>query len=188
MKVILAAVALAATTTAVSAQERWIGEITLVGFNFCPRGTVPAQGQLLPIAQNQALFALYGTLYGGDGRTNFALPDLRGRVPVGSGQGQGLSNIQQGARGGAETHTQTVQELANHTHATTVTINGTTAQGSSPTPVGNLPSVSAAAAIYAPPGGSTARWPRQWLRSRTGPQVAARRCRSGIRISACFIV
>lgn len=74
------------------AQERYLGEIITFGGNFCPRGMMKAEGQLLPIAQNTALFSLYGTFYGGDGRTTFALPDLRGRSFVGAGQGPGLEN------------------------------------------------------------------------------------------------
>lgn len=88
--------------TPASAQEAYLGEIKLVGFNFCPRGTMPADGQLLPISQYSALFSLYGTYYGGDGRTTFALPDLRGRVPVHAGQGPGLKPYREGQRGGSE--------------------------------------------------------------------------------------
>lgn len=82
------------------AQEGFIGEIKLVGFNFAPRGWADCAGQLLPISQNTALFSLLGTTYGGDGRTTFALPDLRGRVPVGAGQGTGLNNVKQGEKSG----------------------------------------------------------------------------------------
>ena len=73
-----------------------------MGFNFCPRGMMEADGRLLPIAENTALFSLLGTMYGGDGRTTFALPDLRGRVMVGAGQGPGLTDRRQGERGGTE--------------------------------------------------------------------------------------
>ena len=102
------------------AQEPFIGEIRWFGFNFCPRGWTGAEGQLLPIAQNTALFSLYGTIYGGDGRTTFQLPDLRGRVSVHSGQGPGLSNYPQGARGGMETETLSEQQLPAHTHRVNV--------------------------------------------------------------------
>ncbi|MEQ3650269.1 tail fiber protein [Hyphomonas sp.] len=84
--------------------DAYLGEIMTVGFNFCPRGTLEADGRLLPINENTALFSLLGTLYGGDGRTTFALPDLRGRVVVGAGQGPGLTERQQGARGGTESN------------------------------------------------------------------------------------
>ncbi len=82
--------------------DAYLGEIMTVGFNFCPRGTLEADGRLLPINENTALFSLLGTLYGGDGRTTFALPDLRGRVVVGAGQGPGLTDRRQGQRGGTE--------------------------------------------------------------------------------------
>lgn len=84
--------------------DAYLGEIMTVGFNFCPRGTLEADGRLLPINENTALFSLLGTLYGGDGRTTFALPDLRGRVVVGAGQGPGLTDRRQGARGGTESN------------------------------------------------------------------------------------
>nr|WP_070961149.1 tail fiber protein [Hyphomonas sp. Mor2] len=97
--------ALATNAPAAQAQgERYIGEIITVGFNFCPRDTVQANGQLLAIAQHNALFALYGTIYGGDGRSTFALPDLRGRTIVGEGNGPGLTQRTQGERAGAENH------------------------------------------------------------------------------------
>lgn len=96
--------------------EPYIGEIMVLPYNFCPRGTMAAHGQLLPIAQNSALFSLLGTMYGGDGRTTFALPDLRGRVPVGQGQGPGLNMYQLGQRGGAENTTLTIAQMPSHTH------------------------------------------------------------------------
>lgn len=73
-----------------------LGEIRLFGFTFAPQGWFLCQGQLLPISQYTALFSLVGTTYGGDGRTNFALPDLRGRAPIAFGQGSGLVNYDQG--------------------------------------------------------------------------------------------
>ena len=83
----ITAVAMSAGFTSVpaQAQDRYLAEVILVGQNFCPRGTLLADGQLLPIAKNTALFSLLGTTYGGDGRTTFGLPDLRGRVPAGTG-------------------------------------------------------------------------------------------------------
>ena len=103
---IFTAAIITATLAAPSAQagpDEYLGEILTVGFNFCPRGTLEADGRLLPISQNTALFSLLGTMYGGDGRTTFALPDLRGRVVVGAGQGPGLTERRQGERGGVET-------------------------------------------------------------------------------------
>ena len=93
---------LAITAPAHAGTDDYIGEIFMVGSNFCPRGSAPANGQLLPIAQNTALFSLLGTTFGGDGRTTFGLPDLRGRTPVHAGQGPGLSNIRLGSKGGVE--------------------------------------------------------------------------------------
>ena len=84
--------------------------------NFAPRSWAFCDGQLLPIAQNQALFSILGTTYGGDGRTTFALPDLRGRAAIHPGTGPGLSNRQLGERGGSETNTLTLPQLPTHTH------------------------------------------------------------------------
>jgi microcystin-dependent protein len=95
-----------------------IAEIRLFAGNFAPRGWALCHGQILSIAQNTALFSLLGTTYGGDGRTTFALPDLRGRVPVGQGQGPGLSPNSLGQQGGAETHTLTSSEMPAHNHPT----------------------------------------------------------------------
>lgn len=92
--------------------EPFLSEIRLFSFNFAPKGWALCNGQLLPINQNQALFSLLGTQFGGDGRTNFALPDYRGRTPVHVGMGFTL-----GQRGGATSHTVTVAELPSHTHA-----------------------------------------------------------------------
>jgi microcystin-dependent protein len=99
-----------------SAQERFLGSISLVGYNFPQQGTAFCDGQLLSIAQNTALFSLLGTTYGGDGRTTFALPDLRGRVAIAMGQGPGLSLRNEGDRGGEETVTLTVSQLPPHSH------------------------------------------------------------------------
>ena len=112
-------VALAGTsvaTTASAEADPYIGEIVEFGFTFCPRGWADASGQLLAISSNQALFSLYGTTFGGDGRTTFALPDLRGRASINQGQGAGLSPYLLGSRGGAETITLTVNELPSHEH------------------------------------------------------------------------
>jgi microcystin-dependent protein len=87
----------------------------LVGFNFCPHGFAAAEGQLLSIAQNNALFALLGTTYGGDGRTTFGLPDLRGRTPVGIGTGPGLQNVNWGEHGGSQSQTLSQTQMPSHT-------------------------------------------------------------------------
>jgi microcystin-dependent protein len=96
--------------------EPFIGEIRMVGFNFAPRGWATCDGQLLPINQNTALFSLLGTFYGGDGRTTFGLPDLRGRVAVHRGTGPGLSSYQIGGKGGVETQALTIGNLPAHDH------------------------------------------------------------------------
>src|SRR3546814_13601589 len=96
--------------------EPFLGQIMMVGFNFAPRGWALCQGQLLPISQNSALFALLGTTYGGDGRTTFALPDLRGRCAIGMGQGPGLSAYQQGQMAGQENVTLIQTQIPTHTH------------------------------------------------------------------------
>jgi microcystin-dependent protein len=91
--------------------EPFLAEIKVMSFGFPPKGWALCNGQLLPINQNQALFALLGTTYGGNGQTNFALPDLRGRVPIHAGSGHPL-----GEKAGQETHTITQQELPQHNH------------------------------------------------------------------------
>ncbi len=94
----------------------FLAQIVMFAGNFAPRGWALCNGQLLPINQNQALFSLLGTTYGGDGRTTFALPDLRSRNPIHAGRGPGLSDIKLGQRGGIETKTLTLLELPNHFH------------------------------------------------------------------------
>jgi microcystin-dependent protein len=96
--------------------EGTIGEIVLFAGNFAPRNWAFCSGQLLQIAQNDALFSLIGTTYGGDGRTTFALPDLRGRVPLGAGTGPGLPTYQQGEAGGSERVSLTQAQIPNHSH------------------------------------------------------------------------
>jgi len=97
--------------------EPFIGEVRLVAFNFAPRGWAICDGQLLQINQNQALFALLGTTYGGDGRTTFALPDLRGRIPLGAGQSPSGSTYALGATGGQEAVKLATRQLPAHAHA-----------------------------------------------------------------------
>lgn len=94
--------------------EPFLAEVRICSFNFAPQGWAFCNGQLLPINQNQALFSLLGTTFGGDGQTNFALPDLRGRFPMHFGNGHFL-----GERGGETAHTLTAQEMPVHTHAVT---------------------------------------------------------------------
>jgi microcystin-dependent protein len=94
----------------------YLGEILLVPYNFAPRGWAFCQGQILPIEQNTALFSLLGTTYGGDGIQTFALPDLRGRSPISSGQGPGLQNYDLGQTGGEEAVTLSISQIPSHTH------------------------------------------------------------------------
>lgn len=91
--------------------EPFLSEIRIMSFNFAPKGWAMTNGQLMPINQNQALFSLLGTTFGGDGRVNFALPDIRGRVPIHVGSGHTL-----GERGGEQAHTLSIAELPTHTH------------------------------------------------------------------------
>jgi microcystin-dependent protein len=130
-----------------------IAEIKMFAGSFAPRGWAFCQGQMLQISQNQALFALIGTTYGGDGRITFALPDYRGRAPIGMGRGTGLSLINRGAQGGSETTTLGMAQLPSHSHTASVsTLSGTIKcqsgglSGSINTPSGNYNGIA--------PGGS----------------------------------
>lgn len=131
---IFGATMLSATMNA-QGQDPFLGQIAFVGFNFAPVGWAECNGQLLPIAQNTALFSLLGTQYGGNGTTNFALPDMRGRVVVHSGQGPQLSIYNQGQTGGVESVTLTQGEMPTHTHL----VNAVTVEGNDASPTGNLP-------------------------------------------------
>ncbi len=108
--------------------DPFIAEIIMFGGNFAPRGWALCDGQLLSISQNTALFSLLGTTYGGDGRTTFGLPDLRGRVAMHPGSGPGLSTRRLGEKSGVETVTLNINQIPSHQHNTTVTGTGT-AQG-----------------------------------------------------------
>ena len=109
--------------------EPFLAEIRMVGFNFAPRGWAFCDGQILPINQNQSLYSLLGTTYGGDGRTSFALPDLRGRVPIHVGNGYA-----QGQKSGEETHTLSSNEMPQHEHA----LQASAGNGNQTGPGGNL--------------------------------------------------
>ncbi|XAH23522.1 tail fiber protein [Xylophilus sp. GW821-FHT01B05] len=109
--------------------QPYLGEIRIVSFDFAPRGWALCNGQLMPINQNQALFSLMSTRYGGDGTTNFQLPDLRGRMPMHQGSG-----FVQGKSGGEERHTLTVGEMPGHNHL----LMGTSATGRATAPAGNV--------------------------------------------------
>jgi microcystin-dependent protein len=109
--------------------EPFLSEIRIMSFVFAPKGWALCNGQLLPINQNQALFSLLGTTFGGDGRVNFALPDLRGRTPIHVGSGHTL-----GERGGEQAHTLSIAELPTHTHV----FNGSSAGASTNVPTNNV--------------------------------------------------
>jgi microcystin-dependent protein len=96
--------------------EGYIAQVIMFAGNFAPRNWAFCQGQLMSIAQNTALFSLLGTTYGGNGQTTFALPDFRGRTPVGTGQGPGLTNITLGEQAGSENATLTINNLPPHNH------------------------------------------------------------------------
>jgi microcystin-dependent protein len=117
--------------------EPTLGEIRIFAGNFAPRFWQFCNGQLLSIANNQALFSLIGTTYGGDGRTTFGLPDLRGRIPVGTGQGPGLQEWTLGEIQGTETVTMLSSNLASHTHAATSALSVSSAAGSANSPSSN---------------------------------------------------
>lgn len=136
--------------------EFYVGQIMLTGFNFAPRGFALCNGQLMAISQNQALFSLLGTQYGGDGRTTFALPNLQGRVPVGSGPSADPSwnptPYTQGEMSGVENVTLLSTQLPAHTHA----LVGTSAAGGARTAAGNLYGTSNGEALYGPATGGQA--------------------------------
>ena len=122
--------------------EPFLSEIRIMTFQFAPKGWALCNGQLLPINQNQALFSLLGTAFGGDGRVNFALPDLRGRTPIHVGSAHTL-----GERGGEQAHTLSIAELPTHTHVE----NGSTVTATLDSPGGNLFATTTSNSIYGGP-------------------------------------
>lgn len=121
--------------------ETYLGFIYLSGLNFAPRGFAFCQGQLMAIAQNSALFSLLGTNFGGDGRTTFGLPDFRSRVPMGAGNGPGLTPRILGQRSGQEQTTLGVQNLPSHNHTASGKIAANGAAGTESSPVSNYPAL-----------------------------------------------
>ena len=126
--------------------EPFLSEIRIMSFVFAPKGWALCNGQLLPINQNQALFSLLGTTFGGDGRVNFALPDLRARTPIHVGSGHTL-----GERGGEQAHTVSIAELPQHQHA----LNASTVAANSPVPTGNVPAPTGGNQLFGPPNSLT---------------------------------
>ncbi len=134
-----------------AAIDPFIGEVMCGGWNFAPQGFMDMSGQLLPISQYEALFALIGTTFGGDGRETFALPDMRSRVIVGSGQGPGLSPRQLGEQAGTETETLTTAKMPAHSHVFAPP--ASLADATSKSPAASLASSKARTTLYAPGAG-----------------------------------
>jgi len=129
--------------------QPYVGQIIAVGFNFAPVGWALCQGQLLPISENEALFTLIGTTFGGDGETTFGLPDLRGRAALGMGQGPGLGPYVLGQLGGVEQAALTGAQIGGHTHGLSAAATATTSTPSSSVVLGTP---GAATPIYATSG------------------------------------
>ncbi|OYW73769.1 MAG: hypothetical protein B7Z37_20265 [Verrucomicrobia bacterium 12-59-8] len=139
--------------------EPYLGQICLFPYNFVPANWAACEGQLMQIQQNTALFSLLGTVYGGDGRNTFALPDLRSRIPLGAGSGPGLTPVEMGEIGGAETTTLGINQMPAHSHA--VSVGATTATATSQSPNGLVPAVTydslgANVTAYGPADGTAA--------------------------------
>jgi microcystin-dependent protein len=128
-------------STSAKASDPFLAQVKMFGFNFAPRGWALCDGQILPINQNQSLFSLLGTTYGGDGRTNFALPDLRGRFPMHEGNSytNGSANHTLGQKDGSETNTLTLAQMPSHTHPVlTATVNAYSGNGNTEYPTGTI--------------------------------------------------
>lgn len=140
-------------TTAVAGPDPYLGEIFCGGWSFAPRGTISLEGQLLAISQYSALFSLLGTQYGGDGRTTFGVPDLRGRTMIGQGRGPGLSQRREGERGGTETNVMTASQMPSHAHphAHEMAPLGASSDATSNDPQGRVPARKSRTTLYADP-------------------------------------
>lgn len=132
------AASLGAGAAAYAQATPYVGQVMWTGANFCPVGWADANGQLLPISENETLFTLLGTTYGGDGQQTFAAPDLRGRVALHVGQGPGLSNRQLGEQIGTETTTLTANQMPAHSHGATTqyVMRAAAGNGTTPAPAG----------------------------------------------------
>ena len=131
--------------------DPFVAEIRIFPFNFAPKGWAFCDGQILPLSQNTALFSLLGTTYGGDGKSNFALPNMQGNVPMHPGQGPGLSLHDLGETGGSETVSLLESEIPSHSHAMTVSA----ADAQTGSPVGQLFASGVGIGMYAAPGALT---------------------------------
>jgi microcystin-dependent protein len=134
--------------------DPFVGQIIPVAFNFAPVGWQLCDGSLLPISENQTLFALLGTTYGGNGTTNFAVPDLRGHAPLDAGTGVGLPNYVQGQSGGSESVVLTANEVGSHSHSLLASAqNGTATNPAANLALGQNPQPTVP--VYAPPTSTT---------------------------------
>jgi microcystin-dependent protein len=137
MKILMLFVICAMSSFDGQAQDAFTGEVKLFAGNFAPRGWAFCDGQVMQITQNTALFSLLGNTYGGDGRSTFALPDLRGRVAVGPRTGPGLSTYREGNQGGSQTNTLNTSQLPSHSHTASGVIRASSAKATSKDPAGN---------------------------------------------------
>jgi microcystin-dependent protein len=156
--------------------EPFLSEIRVFSFGFAPKGWAFCDGQLLPINQNQALFSLLGTTYGGDGRVNFALPDLRSRVPIHAGGGHTL-----GERGGEQAHTVSVGEMPAHTHGVAAS---SAATGGTANPAGHH--LGGGNDVYAAPGTGTQTTLRPDTVANTGGSQAHQNMQPFLTLTLCI--
>lgn len=158
---------------ATAGMDPFIGEINYVAFNFAPRGWLPCNGQLLSINQNSAMFALLGTTYGGDGVATFALPDMRGKVPIHQGQSISGSNFTMGQTAGSESITLTTAEMPSHSHPVNATSTSTSVVAPGASATSTLKVVNAAGNTNTPEGGAIAMSPALTkIYSSTAPSVS----------------
>lgn len=132
--------------------DQFIGEVRIFAGNYAPKGWALCNGQLIPVSQNTALFSLLGTIYGGDGKSTFAVPDLQGRAPMNNGQGPGLSQRFVGENGGVDTVALNQAELPVHAHAMQAVLPSQFTVGNSNDPANNLLAAPAAGVAYVSPG------------------------------------
>jgi microcystin-dependent protein len=151
----------------VNGSQPYVGEIAIFAGNFAPAGWVFCDGSLLPISEYDTLFNLIGTTYGGDGQETFAVPDLRGRAPMHSGNGPGLSSRQLGEQGGAQEVTLTTQQIPSHNHG----VAASNQPGTTASPTGAVPADGGnGSAQYTPDTGSLVKQPAQTLSAFGGSQ------------------